>query len=226
MSSIQKLNRLVESLSIDGHPTRLFAAKAAYNFKHSWLEMAQALVEVRNCGEWENWGFDSFLSYCEKELGLKRAVVDKLTTSYYTLQNHAPERLQQMSENAPIPNYQSLDYYSRALGEPRLDGNPSHDAPQQDLSPELRGQLRAAVFDEGCTHKQLRERFDPVIRPKPLAAEQLEATKKAAGTARRLLDQLSIVEGISTQALRGTCDAVAALQDELDARIRSLMEIL
>jgi hypothetical protein len=166
------------------------------------------------------------MSYCDKELGLKRVVVDKLTTSYHTLQNHAPERLRQMSEEAPIPGYRSLDYYSRALGEPRLDGNPSSDAPQGELSPELRGQLRTAVFDEGCTHKQLKDRFDPMIRPKPPAVEQLEATRKAAGTARKLLDQLTLVEGISMQALRGTGDAVAALQDELDTRIISLTEIV
>jgi len=52
-----------------------------------------------------------------------------------------PERLAAPSEEAPIPSYQVLDYYSRATGEFRLDGNLARDAPEQELSPELSGQL-------------------------------------------------------------------------------------
>ncbi|MCP4678383.1 MAG: hypothetical protein GY854_23295 [Deltaproteobacteria bacterium] len=226
MSSIQKLTHLIDSLEHSGDSSRLFAAKAAFNFKHSWLEMAQALVEVRNCGRFVEWGYDNFLDYCLRELGLKRAVVDKLTVSFSVLRQNAPSKLESLSEDEPLPSYQALDYYARAMNEPRFDGSQARDAPDHELSPELSGQLYTAVFDEGCTHKQLRERFDPMIRPKPAAKEQHEAAKKAMTTSRRLLEQLQEVEGISIETLRGTEQAVAGLQGEMERLMDSLELIL
>jgi hypothetical protein len=226
MSSIQKLTHLINSLEHSGDTTRLFAAKAAYNFKHSWLEMAQALVEARNSGRFVEWGYDNFPDYCLRELGLKRAIVDKLTVSFSVLQQNAPSKLESLGEDEELPSYQSLDYYARAMNEPRLDGSQAHDAPEQDLSPELSGQLYTAVFDEGCTHKQLRQRFDPVIRPKPPAKEQHEAAKKALITSARLLEQLQEVEGVSIETLRGTEQAVADLQSEMERIMNTLAMLL
>lgn len=222
MSTIAKLTHLIDSLEDGGDPTRLFAARAAYSFKHSWLELAQALVEVQNSGRYVEWGYEDFLGYCQTELGIKRTLVDKLTVSFRALKTHAPERLEAPDEEAPIPSYQSLDYFARALGEPRFDGNPSRDAPERELSPELSTQLRVAVFDEGCSPKELRERFDPVIRPKPPGREQYEAARKALSTTRKLLEQLEGLEGIREDVLREAEVAVANLQAEMEMHVEAL----
>ncbi len=226
MGSMEKLTVLMDSLEQGGDPVRLFAAQSAYNFKHSWLEMAQALVDVRNRDRFVQWGFDSFLDYCERELGLKKAVVDKLTASYYVLQQVAPERLETANEEAPIPSYQSLDYYSRATGEVRLDGNPARDAPEQEMSPELSGQLYDAVFNQGCSQKQLKDRFDPVIRPKPPAKEQQELTRKALSSARKLLELMDEVEGLRSETMYAVENAVARLEEEMEAHLEVLKQEL
>jgi len=226
MSNIQKLSALIQSLEESGDSTRLFAARAAYNFKHSWLEMAQALVEVRNSGRSSEWGYESFFDYCYYELGLKRAIVDKLTVSFMTLQQHAPERLDSPSDNAPIPSYQALDYYARAVGEPRLDGNIPRDAPDEPLSAEMTTHLHHAVFEEGASAKELKERFEPFIRPKPPARLQHEAAKKALGTSHRLLDQLNEVEGLDSEVVRTAEQAVTNLQNEMEVLVETLREIL
>ena len=223
---MEKLTVLMDSLEQGGDPVRLFAAQSAYNFKYSWLEMAQALVEVRNHDRFVQWGFENFLDYCERELGLKRAVVDKLTASYYVLNRVAPERLENAGEDAPIPNCQALDYYSRATGEIRLDGNPARDAPEQELSPELSGQLYEAVFNQNCSQKQLRERFDPLIRPKPPAREQLEVTRKALNSARRLMELVEEVEGLSAETLFAVQRTVSDLEAEMEAHLEVLKQAL
>lgn len=225
MSTITKLSNLITELENGGHPSRLHAARTAYNFKHSWLELAQALVEVKNTKEVTQWGYDSFLDYCNDELGIKRVLVDKLVTSFEMLQQYTPDRLESAEEPASIPSYQSLDYFSKAMGEPRLDGYPSDDAPEQELSPEVSGQLYAAVFEEGCTATQLKSRFDPVIRPKSTVVEQLEAAKKARATGKRYLQQLEDIEGVKLDVLRNTRDAIAELQVEMEALVEALIEI-
>lgn len=226
MGSMEKLTVLMDSLEKDGDPVRLFAVQAAYNFKHSWLEMAQALVEVRNRDRFVKWGYDNFLDYCERELGLKRVVVDKLTASYYVLKQVAPERLETSREEAPIPSYQALDYYSRATSEIRMDGNPARDAPEEELSPELSGQLYDAVFNQNCSQKQLRDRFDPLIRPKPPAKEQQEVTRKALNSARRLLELLEEVEGVSAGTLHAVQSTVSELEVEMVAHLDVLKRVL
>ncbi len=207
-------------------PARLYAVECAYNFKHSWLDMARSLVEVRNQNMYEKWGYTDFLNYCERELGLKRAVVDKLTASFYVLERVAPERLEAPAEDAPIPSCQSLDYYSRATGELRLDGNPSRDAPEQEMSPELSGQLYEAVFNERCSPKQLRDRFDPLIRPKPPAKEQLDVTRKALNSAHKLQELMEEVEGLSTETLRAGYDVLSKMEQEMELHLERLKEEL
>lgn len=226
MGSIQKLSNLITALEADGDQIRLYAAKAAYNFKHSWLDMAQALVEARDANRFVEWGHDTFLEYCDRELGLKRGIVDKLTVSFQVLQQAAPEKLDSPSEEETIPSYQSLDYYARATGELRLDGLPPNDAPEETLSPELSSQLYDAVFEQGCTPKQLRERFDPVIRPKTPTKEQHEHTKKTLATAKKLLEQMEELEGVSLEVLHAARDSVENLQREMDSLMESLENIL
>ncbi|MBN2343100.1 MAG: hypothetical protein JXX29_08090 [Deltaproteobacteria bacterium] len=226
MSSIQKLNGLIAQLEQGGDNTRLYAAKAAFNFKHSWLEMAQALVEAHAANRFVEWGYDTFLDYCDRELGLKKNIVDKLMVSFQMLQQHAPQKLDQISEDETMPSYQALDYYARATGELRIDGCPPSDAPGYDLSPELNQQLYDAVFEQGCTPKQLKERFDPVLRPKSPTKEQQDHAKKTISTTRKLLEQLDELEGISHDTIENTRRAVTRLYEEMDQLLTDLDNVL
>ncbi len=221
--AIQKLTQLISHLERGNDPLRLFAAKSAYHFKHSWIEMADALVQVRDSGTYRQWGYDSLLTYCEGELGLKKALVDKLTVSFSAMEKYAPERLSG-EENAPIPGYQSLDYFARAMGDPRFDGSDPRDAPQEPLSPELTGQLRAAVFDECCTPKQLRERFEPLIRPRSAAEEERDAVRRTLTTTKRLREQLEDLGGIGADLFRDATDVLARLQTAMEERREKLEE--
>ena len=223
--AIQKLSHLIASLQGGNDELRLYAAQSAFNFKHSWLEMADALLQVRDSNAHGRWGYDTFLAYAEGELGLKRALVDKLTTSFSMIQQHAPERLSG-EEDAPIPSYQSLDYYARATGALRFDGSDPTDAPAEPMSPELSGQLHAAVFDECCTHKQLKDRFEPILRPKSAAEEQNEAVRKLLTTTKRLQEQLEEIESLDADLLRDAADILTRLQSALEDKKEMLKESL
>ena len=192
-----RLAQLVQDLEKGGDADRLRTARSALNFKRAWVKLAESLVQVQRDGSYKSWGYADFIEYCTGELGLKRSVVDKLTVSFATLQQHAPERLEPESEQEEPPSYQALDYFSRALGEPRSDGKPARDAPEQMPSEEVVQELHQAVFEQGLGVQQLRQRFDPLIRPKGPAEQQLMATRRVAATAKRLVEQLQEVEGLS-----------------------------
>lgn len=223
-ATVKRLTQLVEELeSGGGAPERLNAARCALAFKRSWIDLAAALTAVGKSGAFSQWGYDDLLSYCAQELGLRGATVDKLLVSYATLNKHAPKQLEGEAE-APIPSYQALDYFSRAMGEPRADGSPPRNAPEKPPSKEVASRLHEAVFEQGQSAQQLRREFDHLVRPRSPEEQQLLALRRASSTAQRLLSQLGEVEGLAAaqvRQLQQVIDDLRAQIDELLAKLKS-----
>lgn len=98
-------------------PERQEILRRARRFKTSWLELAEALADVRQGGAWKRWGHDSFESYTRSELKLRPPTVDKLLGSFAFLRKRAPEVLTRDGTSRPIPTYQSVDFLRRATEE-------------------------------------------------------------------------------------------------------------
>ncbi len=141
MTAIDELDRFAEMLKHKGETgLRLHAVERARNFKRSWLEMARALVEIRKRRAYESWGYADFFVYCQEELRLKRATVEKLTVSYSTLAEHAPRVLDYDGVAQPIPTFDSVDYLAKAL-------RGAEDDESEPPPPEVIEELKQAVFE-------------------------------------------------------------------------------
>jgi hypothetical protein len=93
-------------------PQRASVLRLTRRFKSSWLELGEALAEVKRNKTWERWGYDSFETYAKTELKLRADTVDKLTGSYMFLHKRAPEVLKRDPLEA-LPTYQAIDYLRR-----------------------------------------------------------------------------------------------------------------
>jgi hypothetical protein len=174
--------------------------------------MAAGLIQVRRRGSFHEWGYSDFHDYCDRELQLKRATVDKLTGSYATLVEHAPAVLQRDGVAQPIPAYDAVDYFARAL---RKEG-PANDGD------DAVAELRTAVFDDLKPVAQLRKQFDPNVHPRPPDAEEREKLEKTRSAARRLhgcLDELGDLDAARITRLRRDLEG---LERELDERLGAL----
>src|ERR1041385_6327721 len=89
---------------------RAFLVECVKRFKRGWVELAEALVRVREAEAYRHWGFGSFDEYVTRELRLKRGTVDKLCASYGFLRTNAPRLLR--VEDAP--SWQAVDFVARA----------------------------------------------------------------------------------------------------------------
>lgn len=208
MTAIDELDRFAEMLKDKGETgLRLHAVERARNFKRSWLEMARALVEIRKRRAYEGWGYADFFVYCQEELRLKRATVEKLTVSYSTLAEHAPRVLDYDGVAQPIPTFDSVDYLAKAL-------RGAEDDESEPPPPEVIEELKQAVFEEVAPVTQLRKRFDPIIHPKSEATQRYEAAQRVKSAVRRL------------SGLLGEVDLDAALVDEARAMLERLEEAL
>ncbi len=212
--SNRKLDALEQMLERAGDdPERLDLVKRAQRFKRSWVELAEALARVRASQAYLAWGYGDLHEYCSRELAIKTATVDKLLLSLSTVERHAPEVLARDGVARDIPSIDAVDYFNRALG--------SEDKPgpfrRLDAPDELVQQLRSAVFDEGNSVRELRERFDPVLRPKPEQSEKLELLRKTRSAAAKLQSLLPEVDGLTEARVGRVLAALEALLRDLDA---------
>jgi hypothetical protein len=215
MTAVNELDRFAEMLKDKGETgLRLHAVERARNFKRSWLEMARALVEIRRRRAYEGWGYGDFFVYCQDELRIKRATVEKLTLSYSTLAEHAPRVLDYDGVAQAIPTFDSVDYLAKALR--GMDEDQSEPPPVEVID-----ELKQAVFEEGAPVTALRKRFDPVIHPKSEATQKYEAAQRTRSAVRRLSAMLSEAD-LDDELVAEARETLEKLEEALELALTSL----
>lgn len=208
----EALSRREQRLLEEGaDPLRIEILQRARRFKRSWLDMAEALLRVKGTNVFEEWGYADLYAYCEEELLIKRRTVDKLTGSFSTIQQHAPQVLEQ-ERDMPVPNYDAVDYFKKAL-----------DAPEPQ-PPEVMEELRTAVFEEGQPANMLRKHFNPIFFAKSNEDVVLDALVKVKNTAERLEKLLGDVDMLSERSVTAVGSALEALTAELEEMIPKAKE--
>jgi hypothetical protein len=219
----EKIEALLQRLEQTGaDPRRLDVLRCTQRFKRSWVELGQTLVELRRDKAYEAWGYDDFHAYCQGELHLRRATVDKLTMSFSTLQRLAPSVLQWDGVEREVPSIQAVDYFGKAV----KAANAPPEAGRKPKQPprEVIKELRQAVFDEGQPVGELRKRFDPILRPKPVGAQELEVIHKALSATRKLAELLPEIEGLTDKRVVVVEKALGSLRQDLEELAEPLRE--
>lgn len=184
-------------------PERVELLQRARRFKSSWIELAQALIDVQRSGRFRDWGFESFDDYAKKELHLRPETVSKLTGSYQFLRTRAPDVLGRDGVATAIPSYQALDVLRRA--------EETRDAPRDVVD-----EFRRRVIDEGrVTPSAVREFKAQVF---PMSAED-KLRMDAAGlrnVAKRLSELLAETRAVPKKLASTVKDAVDELLGALD----------
>lgn len=150
-------------------PKRSEVLGRAARFKRSWVELAEALHDVRDQDRWSGWGFGSFLEYCKKELHLRRATADKLTASFGYLTQYAPDVLKRDGVQAPIPQADTVQALARAREgsevPERMFSAIQDDALESDLSPAtLARRFKEALASQGGGEAEGPKQLDRVVR--------------------------------------------------------------
>jgi len=201
-----------------GDPQRVDIVRRAQRFKRSWVELAEGLTALRKSRRYEKWGYSDLADYCQKELHIKAATLEKLVLSYGALRTHAPEVLRRDGVSREIPSLEAVDYFSRAMGADDRDGNGDSrrrlDAPREVLE-----ELRSAVFDETRSVGELRKRFDPILRPKSASEDAADALRKLRSLAERLSSAVQSTEGLSEKRVGRVLAVMEALVRDVDELI-------
>ena len=166
---------------MDEESLRYQTLQSARRFKTSWIELGQYLQTVWRDKHYKGWGYESFESYCNKEIAIKQSTALKLLRSYYFLEREEPSFLKTKladSDNVvKLPNCDSVDILRLAKDKKGLN--------EKDYKT-----LRYRVMDEAEEPKEVRSELRSILESYPEAHSEDEKRRRQQGTVKRFLGTL------------------------------------
>ncbi|MGE3634824.1 MAG: hypothetical protein AB7P00_33295 [Sandaracinaceae bacterium] len=195
---------------------RMQVVSRARAFKRSWVDMAEALVEVRNRVLHRSWGYETLHGYAQEELNIKRSTCEKLTGSYHAIERHAPHVLGWDGVAQPMPEMDTVDFFARSVEpKPRRDGE-IPDKP----APEVVADLRRALFEDNATIPTLRKRLNEGKPPKDDDEARRALIERVRASARKLEELVVHVDGLSEERVEQVTSCMEELRSDLDELAR------
>ncbi len=185
-------------------PERSSLVRLTRRFKASWLELAEALAEVKRGKSWERWGYTDFDSYTRGELKLKPETVEKLTGSFMFLHKRAPEVLKRDPIDAPLPSYQAIDFLRRA--------EEVEDVPEETIS-----DIRRKILDEGAPMATVARLYKDTLFPVPEEQKKDKDRHAIKSAATKLRDLLAGTNAVPRKVATETGEALDRLLEHLGA---------
>ena len=166
---------------MDEESLRYQTLQSARRFKTSWIELGQYLQTVWRDKHYKSWGYESFESYCNKEIAIKQSTALKLLRSYYFLEREEPSFLKTKladSDNVvKLPSCDSVDILRLAKDKKGLN--------EKDYKT-----LRYRVIDEAEEPKEVRSELRSILESYPEAHSEDEKRRKQQGSVKRFLGTL------------------------------------
>jgi hypothetical protein len=182
-------------------------------FKASWLELAEALAEVKRSKSWERWGYGDFEAYTKSELKLQQSTVDKLTGSYMFLHKRAPEVLKRDPLEAPLPSYQAIDFLRRA--EQKAEEDP------QAVTDEQMTDIRKRILDDNVPVATVARLYKDTLFPVPEGEKKENDRKAIKSTASKLRDLLADTNAVPKRLANTVGEALDELLNEMSAAAKA-----
>jgi hypothetical protein len=194
---MSELEVAVEGEALGTRSFRRTVLLAARRFKSTWFELGKLLVRVRDEAKYEEWGFETFESYCAKELHIRRQTALKLTRSFSFLAKHEPTPVLSEVGTQRAPAYEVV----RVLAEAEDRG--------QLTNAEYRA-IRDSIWDPDRSPLELKRELSQRF-PRP-PGEGRSDLGRLAHAARRLAEDL---RG-NSRIPRSVSQLAAALAQELE----------
>lgn len=172
--------------------------QSAKRFKASWVELGKQLVKVRDDALFETWGFDSFESYCYKELRIRKATALKLVKSFSFLDRHEPQATKRddIVENAPA--FEVIEVLAEAEERGQLSAS------------EYKS-VRDSIWDPEKVPTELKREFTERFAPKEERADDGPSIRQLVSLAGRLASGLAAQKSVP----RAVVERARALEDDL-----------
>jgi hypothetical protein len=187
---------------------RVEVLRRTRRFKSSWLELGEALAEVKRNKTWEKWGYETFEAYAKAELKLRMDTVEKLTGSFMFLHKRAPEVLKRDPLENHLPSYQAIDFLRRAEERNEQENN---------VSDETMVEVRSKILDEGVPMATVARLYKDSLFPVSAEGKKSKDKKELKAAATKLKELLAETDAVPRRLASTVASAVDELLSELAA---------
>jgi hypothetical protein len=192
-------------------PERATMLRLTRRFKASWLELGEALTEVKRNKTWERWGHDSFESYAKNELKLRLDTVEKLTGGYMFLHKRAPEVLRRDPLEA-LPTMKAIDYLRRVEEKAAED----HSIPEETLV-----DVRKQILEENVPVAKVAKLYNDTLFPVSEHQKRESNRKAIKQTASKLRELLADSPAVSKRVASMVGEALDELLAEVNGEAKA-----
>lgn len=192
-------------------PERATMLRLTRRFKASWLELGEALTEVKRSKAWERWGYDSFDTYAKNELKLRSDTVEKLTAGYMFLHKSAPEVLKRDPLEA-LPTMKAIDYLRRVEEKAAED---------ESISQETLVDVRKQILEENVPVGKVARLYNDTLFPVSDHDKRESAKKALKQTATKLRDLLADTNAVPSRLASTVGEALDELLAELNGEAKA-----
>ena len=193
-------------------PERVEVLRRTRRFKSSWLQLGEALSEVKRGKTWEKWGYETFEAYAKAELKLRMDTVEKLTGSYMFLHKRAPEVLRRDPCETHLPSYQAIDFLRRAEERNEQDNT---------VSDETMVEVRKKILDENVPMATVARLYKDSLFPVSEADKKTKDKRELKSTATKLKEMLAETNAVPRRLASTVGSAIDELLSELAANAKA-----
>jgi hypothetical protein len=192
-------------------PERASVLRLTRRFKASWLELGEALADVKRNKTWSRWGYETFEAYAKTELKLRGDTVEKLTGGYMFLHKRAPEVLERDPIQA-LPSLHAIDYLRRVEEKAEKD---------ESIPKETVVDVRKQILDDGVPVAKVARLYNDTLFPQS-EDKKLETNKKALKqTATKLRELLADTNAVNRRLASTVGEALDELLAELTGEAKA-----
>lgn len=192
-------------------PERATMLRLTRRFKASWLELGEALSEVKRQKAWERWGYDSFETYAKNELKLRPDTVEKLTGSYMFLHRSAPEILRR-DPLSSLPTMKAIDYLRKVEEKAAEDDS----IPQETLV-----DVRKQILEDNVPVGKVAKLYNDTLFPVSDNQRRENEKKAIKAAATKLRDLLADTSAVSKRAASSVGEALDELLSEISGQAKA-----
>ncbi len=153
-------------------------ARASKDFKTAWVTLAQGLFTIYRDKLFHAWGFDKFEDYLVRELGLTKAMGNKLIKNYAFIENEEPVYLKkefsESRESLVVPGIESVDILRLAHR-------------NKELTRDDYMKLRKDVFDKGKDPTLIKQDLTALMKERKQVDPEEEREMRHTTSVRRFL---------------------------------------
>ncbi|MFH1460066.1 MAG: hypothetical protein ABIG64_06835 [Candidatus Omnitrophota bacterium] len=157
----------------------------AKNFKSSWLELGQHLMTVHKDKHYKDWGYLTFESYAQKEIGIRKQTALKLLKSYYFLEQEEPQYIRKEyleSLNTPqVPSYESVNVIRQAKTNKAI-GIADYE------------RIKRHVLEEGKPEKEVKDVYRSMLKAVKEADPETARISRRINHVRRIIGMLNSIK--------------------------------